>query len=78
MPEGEPPLVRLLLLQQWLALPDDELLAEIDDRLSLRRFCGFDGDAPLPSAEALREFRVDLARTRPGLIRELTERFGQD
>jgi len=76
VPEGEPPLVRMLLLQQWLTLPDAELLAEIDDRVSLRRFCGFENDAPLPSAEALRDFRDELARTRPALLRELTERLG--
>jgi glycosyltransferase involved in cell wall biosynthesis len=66
----------MLVLQQSLALPDDELLAEIEDRISLRRFCGLDGDAAVPSSAELRDFREELSRTRPALVRELAERRG--
>lgn len=51
----------MLLLQHWLDVSDEELLAEIGDRVSYRRFCGFSGDAGLPSIDALREFRAAIA-----------------
>ncbi|HUP60157.1 MAG TPA: glycosyltransferase [Thermoanaerobaculia bacterium] len=54
------PLFKVLALQQWLHLSDDELVAEIEDRASLRRFCGFHADESLTAAVAVREFRQQL------------------
>lgn len=73
---GQPlPLLKLLLLQHWLALPDEDLIAEVADRLSLRRFCGFDETEALPNAVALRAFRDELTARHPGLLRELADRW---
>lgn len=73
---GEPlPLLKLLLLQHWLALPDQELIAEVQDRLSLRRFCGFDDATPVPRAEALSAYRDELTAKKPRMLRELADRW---
>ncbi len=69
------PLLKLLLLQYWLALPDEELLAEVADRLSLRRFCGFNERTPIPGVERLRAFRRELTAQDLSLVRELAERW---
>jgi dolichol-phosphate mannosyltransferase len=54
-------LLRLLLVQRWLQLDDDEVVAEAADRLSLREFCGLLPDQPPPAAELLAEARERLA-----------------
>jgi glycosyltransferase involved in cell wall biosynthesis len=59
--DGALPLFRMLAVQRWLDLSDEELIAEIDDRQSLRRFCGFDESQPIPSTAQLVAFRDALA-----------------
>ena len=58
-------LLRLLLLQRWLELTDEELLAETGDRASLRDFCGLPWGVRLPTqahlAEARRRFEAHPA-----------------
>lgn len=59
---GVPIVLRLFLLQRWLGLGDLELVAEVEDRLSLRRFCGVGPDDSLPDADRLAGFRRRFAR----------------
>lgn len=61
----------MLLLQRWLGAADEELVAEIGDRLSYRRFCGFDAPEALPDQEELRRFRD----ANSSLIKELADRW---
>ncbi|HEX7681290.1 MAG TPA: glycosyltransferase [Thermoanaerobaculia bacterium] len=68
-------LFRMLALQHWLDVSDDVLLPEINDRLSLRRFCGFDGSQSIPSAQALADFRLALGRSRPELLSAFLRRW---
>lgn len=51
------PLIALLLLQRWSGLGDEDLRAEVADRLSLRRFCGLSWSDPLPSPDLLAHAR---------------------
>ncbi len=59
----EATVLRLVLLQRWLGLGDDELVAEVADRLSLRRFCGLEPASPLPDPGRLAALRLHLAAT---------------
>src|SRR5260221_6645628 len=70
-----PALFRMLALQRWLAVNDETLLDEIEDRVSLRRFCGFDASRSIPSVEALTAFRGTLERTRPELLSTFLRRW---
>jgi len=58
--------VKRLLLQQWHGLSDPALAACVDDRLSLRRFCGIPLDRPFqswgPDHASIRRFRQKLAQ----------------
>ncbi len=65
----------MLLVQRWVGLADDAFIAGIEDRLSLRHFCGFDVSEPLPSADVLGEFRRALAAMQPDLLRDLIDRW---
>jgi glycosyltransferase involved in cell wall biosynthesis len=69
------PLFKMLALQRWLVVSDGELVAEVGDRFSLRRFCGFDSSAQIPSPETLADFRSRLASTRPELLDALISRW---
>ncbi len=73
--DGAPALFRMLALQRWLAVSDEILISEIEDRASLRRFCGFDASHSVPSAEALNTFRRTLERTKPELLRAFLRRW---
>ncbi len=68
-------LIKMLLVQRWLGLSDSDLIAEIDDRLSLRSFCGFAGGDTLPSSMVLADFRRQLGTTQPELVRDLATRW---
>lgn len=65
-PDSAPPapetILRLLLVQRWFGLPDDELLAEVADRLSLRSFCGLAWGEKPPSGPRLAAFRERLEK----------------
>lgn len=69
------PLFRMLALQRWLELPDEAIVAEVEDRLSLRRFCGLDGDAEIPAPERLAAFRSSLAEARPRMLDGFVHRW---
>lgn len=53
---------RMLLLQRWLGLADRELVAEVEDRLSLRRFCGIAAEGAVPQTKELADLRYKLMR----------------
>jgi len=65
-------LLKALLVQRWLRLTDAELIAELEDRISLRRFCGLDSEASLPSQESLASLRSALG---PDVLRDLLDRW---
>ncbi len=52
--------IKLLLLQQWHGLSDEQLEAAVDDRLSFRRFCGIPLDRPVPDHSSIWRFRQHL------------------
>ena len=70
---GWPPLAlfRALLLATWHDLSDVRLAEALDDRVSLRRFCGFAAHEPTPERTAFVRFRRELVRR--GLDRALFE-----
>ena len=68
-------LFKLLAVQKWLGVPDDVLLREVDDRRSLRSFCGFDAPGEIPSPAHLDAFRRALVGTQPELLVAFTTRW---
>ena len=54
--------VKLLLLQQWYGLSDEELEAAVDDRLSFRRFASIPLAQAVPDHSSIWRFREELAR----------------
>lgn len=70
---GWPPLAlfQALLLAAWHDLSDVRLAEALDDRASLRRFCGFAAHEPTPERTAFVRFRAELVRR--GLDRALFE-----
>ena len=54
--------VKLLLLQQWYGLSDEELEAAVDDRLSFRRFASIPLAESVPDHSSIWRFREELAR----------------
>ena len=52
--------IKLLLIQQWHGLSDEQLEAAVDDRLSFRRFCGIPLDRPVPDHSSIWRFRQHL------------------
>jgi dolichol-phosphate mannosyltransferase len=68
-------LFRMLALRHWLDVSDDVLLAEIDDRSTLRRFCGLEAAHPVPSGQTLTDFRRALEETRPELLSTFLRRW---
>ena len=60
--QGWPPLAlfKALLLSVWYDLSDVKLAEALDDRASLRRFCGFACDEPTPERTAFVRFRREL------------------
>lgn len=72
------PLFKMLAIQAWLELSDEKLLAEVEDRLSLRRFCVFGASAPLPGLRTLADFRDELERTHPALLKAFINRWPLD
>jgi dolichol-phosphate mannosyltransferase len=74
--DGALPLFRMLALQRWLEVSDEELIAEIGDRQSLRRFCGLDESEPVPSTARLAAFRDALAdSTAPDVLQSFLRRY---
>jgi glycosyltransferase involved in cell wall biosynthesis len=69
------PLFRMLALQRWLDLSDERIVAEVEDRLSLRAFCGIDTSARIPSPRVLAEFRLSLEGAKPDLLDMFTGRW---
>jgi dolichol-phosphate mannosyltransferase len=71
-------LLRMALLQRWWLLPDEVVVAEVADRLSLRAFCGLAADARLPTAGELATWRAQVASDPAAAerLRELAERWG--
>jgi polyisoprenyl-phosphate glycosyltransferase len=65
-------LFKIALLQRWTEAPPDELLAQLDDRISWRRFCGFDATEPIPDLRALHDFQGELPRE---LLEEIAGRW---
>jgi transposase, IS5 family len=63
---GWPPraLLKALLLGFWHDLSDVKLAEALEDRASLRRFCGFSGTEPTPERTAFVRFRRELVRLR--------------
>ena len=61
---GWPPLAlfRALLLATWHDLSVVRLAEALDDRASLRRFCGFAAQEPTPERAAFVRFRAALVR----------------
>ena len=53
--------IKLLFIQQWHGLSDEQLEAAVDDRLSFRRFCGIPLDRPVPDHSSIWRFRQHLA-----------------
>ena len=51
---------RLLLLQQWYGLIDKGLEEAVDDRVSVRRFCGISSDRPVADQSSIWRFRQHL------------------
>src|SRR4051794_28552616 len=68
-------LFRMVALQHWLDASDEFLLSEVNDRSTLRRFCGFDATRAIPRAQALAEFRDELERTAPELLTAFLQRW---
>ena len=68
-----PPLAmfKALLLSVWYDLSDVKLGEALDDRASIRRFCGFSGTEPVPERTAFVRFRKALVAA--GLDRTLFE-----
>jgi len=71
--QGWPPLAlfRALLIATWHDLSDVRLAEALDDRASLRRFCGFASHEPTPERTAFVRFHSELVRR--GLDRALFE-----
>lgn len=69
------PLFRMLALQRWLDLSDEGIITEVEDRLSLRAFCGIDLSALLPSPRELAAFRYTLEGAKPDLLDSFTGRW---
>jgi dolichol-phosphate mannosyltransferase len=72
------PLFKMLAIQSWLDLSDEKLFAEVEDRMSLRRFCAFGDSAPLPGRRTLADFRDELERTHPVLLNAFISRWPLD
>src|SRR3954451_17767701 len=54
--------LKLLLLQQWYGLYDEDLEAAADDRLSFRRFAGIPLSGSVPDHSSVWRFREELAK----------------
>lgn len=81
---GRPPypalsMLKALLLQQWYGLSDPGLEEALGDRLSFRRFCRFELDAPTPDETTICRFRQALieAGLRDRLLAELNRQLDQ-
>ena len=72
-------MLKALLLQQWYGLSDPGLEEALGDRLSFRRFCGFELDAPTPDETTLCRFRQALiaAGLQDRLLAELNRQLEQ-
>ena len=62
---------KALLLAQWYGLSDEALEETLNDRLSFRRFAGFELDEDTPDHTTFCRFRNDLAAA--GLTAKLFE-----
>jgi glycosyltransferase involved in cell wall biosynthesis len=69
------PLFRMLALQRWLDLSDEGIVMEVEDRRSLRAFCGLDPSARIPSPQELAAFRRALEGAQPELLASFTGRW---
>jgi IS5 family transposase len=81
---GRPPyaalsMLKALLLQQWYGLSDPGLEEALGDRLSFRRFCRFELDAPTPDETTICRFRQALiaAGLQERLLAELNRQLDQ-
>jgi transposase, IS5 family len=72
-------MLKALLLQQWYGLSDPGLEEALLDRLSFRKFCGFDLSDPTPDETTLCRFRGLLSETGLGerLFQELNRQLEQ-
>lgn len=68
-------LQKMLVIQELLALSEAEVLEEVDDRASLRRFCGMSSSDPLPTVDELRDCRRQLDTTRPWILASIAARW---
>jgi IS5 family transposase len=50
-------MIKMLFIQQWHGLSDEQLEAAVDDRLSFRRFCGIPLDKAVPDHSTVWRFR---------------------
>jgi transposase, IS5 family len=69
------PLLRALLLGMWHGLSDPALEAQLRDRLSFRRFCGFSLSDATPDHSTLWRFRRELEED--GLIDRIFEEINR-
>lgn len=81
---GRPPypalsMLKALLLQQWYGLSDPGLEEALGDRLSFRRFCRFELDAPTPDETTICRFRQALveAGLQDRLLAEMNRQLDQ-
>jgi IS5 family transposase len=77
---GRPPfpplaMLKALLLAAMYDLSDPGLEAELNDRLSFRRFCGFPLDAPAPDETTLCRFRGDAGAVIAAAFAEVTRQL---
>lgn len=64
--EADTVLLRMLLIARWYGLDDGAAVEEVEDRISLRRFCGLGLQEAVPDANVLRSFRLRLAGSPEG------------
>lgn len=55
-------LFKMLLLQYWFGLSDEQVELQVNDRISFSKFCGIAMDATVPDATVLCRFRVALSK----------------
>lgn len=55
-------LFKMLMLQYWFGLSDEQVELQVNDRISFSRFCGLSIDADVPDATVLCRFRTALSK----------------
>jgi len=77
---GRPPwdvvlMFKIVMLQQWYNISDENTEYQINDRLSFQRFLGIECGAKVPDKNAIWDFKQALADT--GIERELFDLFNE-